>query len=412
MWRLFILILIFFTIDFFAFQSFRSVFKGKWLYIIFILISVGTIGNLFYQFSTLNRSATGFTMGVKVALAIFSVVYLAKVFLALFMFGEDIFRFFKSIFNLITEQRTASGSYIPSRRKFIGQLALGVASIPFAASIYGIIKGKYNYKVIKHTLAFKDLPEAFDGYQITQISDMHCGSFDNPEKIAYGIDLINQQQSDLILFTGDMVNNVADEMLPWMDTFSKLNAKDGMFSVLGNHDYGDYRSWPSKEAKAENLQKLIDRQEQIGFKVLKNESAFIEKNNQRIAIQGVENWGVGGFKKAGDLEKTVEHVNADDFKILMSHDPSHWEAEVVDHKFKHHLTLSGHTHGMQFGIEIPGWFKWSPIKWRYKQWAGIYEQKEQYINVNRGFGFLAFPGRIGIWPEITVITLKRESATA
>ena len=411
MWRLLVLILVFFVIDFFAIQSFKSVFKGKWLYIVYIVVSILVVGNLIYQFATFNRGATGFTFGVKLALAIFSVVYLTKLFLALFMFGEDIFRVLKSLYNLITEQKTASGSYIPSRRKFIGQLALGVASIPFAASIYGVIRGKYNYKVIKHTLTFKDLPEAFDGYQITQISDLHCGSFDNAEKIAYGVDLINQQESDLILFTGDMVSNVADEMLPWMDTFSKLKAKDGMFSVLGNHDYGDYKYWSTSDAKAKNLQKLIDQQEQLGFKVLKNESAFIEKNNQRIAIQGVENWGAGGFKKAGDLEKTVKNVDSNDFKILMSHDPSHWEAQVVDHKYHHHLTLSGHTHGMQFGIEIPGWFKWSPIKWRYKQWAGIYKQKGQYINVNRGFGFLAFPGRIGIWPEVTVITLKKGDNT-
>ncbi|MGB2403858.1 MAG: metallophosphoesterase, partial [Flavobacteriaceae bacterium] len=181
----------------------------------------------------------------------------------------------------------------------------------------------------------------------------------------------------------------------------------GKFSVLGNHDYGDYVAWPSKEAKQKNLKQLLDYQKQMGFRVLLNETAFLDKAGERIALIGVENWGKGGFKKAGNLETSVQKVNKEDFKILLSHDPSHWEAKVLPHPFHFQITLSGHTHGMQFGIEIPGWFKWSPVKWRYKQWAGLYQEKQQWLNVNRGFGFLGYPGRVGIWPEITVITLKR-----
>ena len=296
---------------------------------------------------------------------------------------------------------------IPSRRRFISALALGIAALPFGALLYGMFRGKYRYKVLEYVLTFEDLPEAFDGYKISQISDIHSGSFDNAEKIAYGIDLINQQQSDVLFFTGDLVNNTASEMEPWMSAFSKLKAKDGVFSVLGNHDYGDYVSWTSPEAKEANLNRLKEIQQEMGFKLLLNEHKYIERNGEKIAIVGVENWGKGGFKKAGDLNKAIAEIKENDFKILLSHDPSHWEAEVIPHAQHFHLTLSGHTHGMQFGIEIPGWIKWSPVKWRYKQWAGIYKELGQYINVNRGFGFLGYPGRVGIWPEITVITLKK-----
>ena len=253
---------------------------------------------------------------------------------------------------------------------------------------------------------FEDLPEAFEGYQITQISDIHSGSFDNKDKIEYAVNLVNEQGSDVILFTGDLVNSRSEEMRPWKSTFSKLKAVDGIFSVLGNHDYGDYTRWSTEKDKAENFQEMLDIQKEMGFDLLRNESRFIQKDNDRLAIIGVENWGKG-FKQKGDLELASTAVNPTDFKILLSHDPSHWQYEVVKHPIHYHLTLSGHTHGMQFGIEIPGVLKWSPIKWRYKYWAGIYEKAGQFINVNRGFGFLAFPGRVGIWPEISVITLKK-----
>lgn len=251
------------------------------------------------------------------------------------------------------------------------------------------------------------MPDAFDGFRITQISDIHSGSFDNPEKINYAIDLINEQEADMILFTGDIVNTHATEMHPWLDTFNRIKEyKYGKFSVLGNHDYGEYVTWPSEKEKDENFQAIKKLYGQIGFKLLLNEHTFIQKGEDKIALIGVENWGKN-FKMAGDLNKASQQVAQDDFKVLMSHDPSHWEYEIKNHPKNFHLTLSGHTHGMQFGIEIPGYFKWSLAEYIYKQWAGLYENVGRYVYVNRGFGFHAYPGRVGIMPEITVIELKK-----
>ncbi len=354
----------------------------------------------------------GFSHSHGYAFAFLATILVPKLLLLIIMFGEDMGRIISYAYQSVVNSSADKSVSLPNRRRFISQLALGLAAIPFASFLYGISRGKYNFRVLNYTLHFDDLPEAFDGYKITQISDIHSGSFDNLNKVDYAIDLINSQGADLLLFTGDMVNNKAEEMHPYMDMFKRLQAKDGMFSVLGNHDYGDYIRWESDDAKAKNLDDLKSIQKEIGFDLLLNDSRIIEKSGERIAVVGVENWGKGGFKKAGDLAKAVESIKSDDFKILLSHDPSHWDAEVVKHDYHFHLTLSGHTHGMQFGIEIPGLFKWSPVKWRYKQWAGIYEHLGQFINVNRGFGYLAFPGRVGIWPEITVIELKRGANAA
>jgi len=404
--RWIIFLAIFGAIDFYAFQAFKTAVKSSWLHYIYWVVNLLVICNLAFRFYGLDRSDFSHSHGY--AIAFFITLLLPKIILLVFMFGEDVIRWFSYGFN--NDIRTTFNSQsLTSRRRFISQIALGIAAIPFASILYGIYKGKYNFKVLKYTLHFEDLPEAFDGYKITQFSDVHSGSFDNPKKVEYAIDLINEQQSNVILFTGDLVNDKAEEMDPYMSMFKKLEADDGMFSVLGNHDYGDYFKWESDAAKAQNFNNLKEVQKEIGFDLLLNENRFIEKSNQRIALIGVENWGTGGFKKAGDLKKASSEVDKNDFKILMSHDPSHWEAEVVNDDYQYHLTLSGHTHGMQFGIEIPGWIKWSPVKWRYKQWAGIYEKLGQFINVNRGFGYLAFPGRVGIWPEITVIELKKGS---
>lgn len=404
-WVLFIAFYL--LIDFYAYQAFKTTFKNKWLHALYWLLTLIVLSNFVYQLVTFNRSV-GLTTTVNNAIGFFLSLFVPKLLIVLFLFGEDIIRVPQAMYRWATEG-AGSGSYLPSRRKFVSQLALGLAAVPFVSLLYGMYQGKYNYKVLKYALEFDDLPDAFDGFQITQISDIHSGSFDNKKKIEYGIDLINEQDSDLILFTGDMVNNRADEMAPWLESFKKLKAKGGMYSVLGNHDYGDYIDWESEQAKSDNLEKLKSIQNEIGFDLLRNEHRFIERNGERIALVGVENWGAGGFKKAGDLQAASKEVSLADFKILMSHDPSHWEQEVKQDEKHFHLTLSGHTHGMQFGIEIPGWIKWSPVKWRYKHWAGIYQEAGRFINVNRGFGFLAYPGRVGIWPEITVITLKKRN---
>ena len=408
MMRWIILFLVYGAIDFYAFQAFKTTVKTPLFQWMYWILTALVLGNLIYQFYGIERKDFG--LSHSYAVAFFIALLIPKLFPFLIMLIEDLFRVIIAGYWYFAE--SGSQNYFPSRRKFISQIALGIAAIPFASILYGITKGKYNFKVLKYTIHFEDLPEAFDGYQITQISDIHSGSFDNYDKVAYAVDLINEQKSDVILFTGDMVNNEAKEMLPYADLFSKLSAKDGMFSVLGNHDYGDYIPWNSEAEKEQNLEELKTIQKQIGFDLLLNESRYLEKDGQRLAILGVENWGAGGFKKAGDLQKASANISQDDFKILLSHDPTHWQFEVLPHDHHYHLTLSGHTHGMQFGIEIPGWIKWSPAKWRYRYWAGVYEEKGQYINVNRGFGYLAFPGRVGIWPEISVIQLKKGSNSA
>ena len=401
-------IFIYSLIDLYAFQALRTISKNNWIAGIYFLISISVIASLFYLLN--SSGSSNFMQPPKnYVFGIFLVIFIPKLLIIIFMFGEDVMRFFTGLFYKISDGE--SDFHLPSRRKFISTLALGIAAIPFTSLLYGMIKGRYNFKVLQYELEFDDLPEAFDGYTITQISDIHSGSFDNHEKIKYAVDLINKQQSDSILFTGDLVNNVAEEMDDWKDLFSTLKAKDGVFSILGNHDYGDYVKWENETDKTKNLDNLIKLQSEMGWNLLLNENRFIEKDNQRIAIIGVENWGENGFKQAGDLDLACDGIHQNDFKILMSHDPSHWKSKVKYDDRNFHLTLSGHTHGMQFGIEIPGWFKWSPIKYRYENWAGIYEEQGRFINVNRGFGYLGYPGRVGIWPEISVIKLKKKRNT-
>jgi predicted MPP superfamily phosphohydrolase len=388
----------------YSFQAIKTLTSAKWIWMVYILIVLLIIGNLllhtlYFERTPQTEPRLMYAIGFFISLFVFQAV------LTLVLLAEDVIRIPQAIYHFFT-RIPGEVQFMPARRVLISKIALGLAALPFTSLLYGMYRGKYNYKVLAYELEYEDLPEAFDGFTITQISDIHSGSFDNPEKVAYGIDLINQQQSDLVLFTGDLVNNKAAEIKPWIPYFSKISAPHGIYSVLGNHDYGDYTRWETEELKSKNLESLFQSQKEMGWKLLLNEADFIEKKGARLAIVGVENWG-NGFKQAGDLDRALAKVEEKDFKILLSHDPSHWEAKVLPHPYKVHLTLSGHTHGMQFGIEIPGWIKWSPVKWRYKQWAGIYEASNQKLNVNRGFGYLAYPGRVGMWPEISVITLKR-----
>lgn len=401
--RLFFLGVVLFVIELYAYQAIKTLIKLKWVLISYQLISLLVFVFILYSFTQFDRSVgqtkqTMFTMGLLL------VVYLPKIVMAIVLLGEDVFRLAEGSIKYFIDNNSKA-AFLPSRRKFISQIGLGLAAVPFISLIYGIFEGKYNYKVIKQPIYFADLPDAFNGFTITHISDVHSGSFDNPEKISHAIDLINEQHSDLILFTGDIVNTHAKEMYPWIETFNKIKEhKYGKYSVLGNHDYGEYVTWPSQAAKNENFENIKKLYGQIGFSLLLNEHTFVEKDGARIAIVGVENWG-HNFKQAGDLNKASQHLTKEDFKILMSHDPSHWD-QIVQHDDKHfQLTLSGHTHGMQFGVEIPGYFKWSLAQYVYKQWAGLYENIGRFVYVNRGFGFHAYPGRVGIMPEITVIQL-------
>lgn len=392
-----------FVLEFYVYQAIKTITRNKIIKWVWLLIGIGIYLNFLYVIFTTPRSA-GQTKEFQMAAGMMITILIPKVFILIVLFGEDVVRWIQKIISWIGSNPTKP---LAGRRKFISQLALGLAAIPFASFLYGIIQGRYNYKVLKYQLSFDDLPDAFDGFTITQISDIHSGSFTNKEKIQYGVDMINDQNSDLLLFTGDIVNNKASEMDDWIDMFGALNAPYGKYSVLGNHDYGDYSDWPTEEAKKANFQAVKDLHPKMGFELLCNESRHIEKDGQKITLVGVENWGKGGFQKKGDLKLAASGVKQEDFKVLMSHDPSHWDAQVKENDFHYHLTLSGHTHGLQMGIEIPGWIKWSPSKYVYRQWAGLYEEFGRYINVNRGFGYHAFPGRVGIWPEITVIELKK-----
>ncbi len=393
---------IIFVLEYYAYQAIKTITKNRIIKWVWLLTGIGIYLNFLYVIFTTPRSV-GQTTEFQMAVGMMITILIPKVFVLVVLFGEDVIRWIQKLVSWISSNPTQP---IPGRRKFISQIALGLAAIPFASFLYGIIQGRYNYKVLKYQLAFKDLPDAFDGFTITQISDIHSGSFTNKEKIQYGVDMINQQESDLLLFTGDIVNNKASEMDNWLDIFSALKAPFGKYAILGNHDYAEYIRGISEEEKEQQFEEIKNIHPKIGFDLLCNENRYIEKDGQKIALIGVENWGKN-FKQAGDLSKASKGISKEDFKILMSHDPSHWDAEVKQADLNYHLTLSGHTHGLQMGIEIPGWIKWSPSKYVYRQWAGLYEEYGRYINVNRGFGYHAFPGRVGIWPEITVIELKK-----
>lgn len=399
------LCLILLIVEIYAFQALRTLVKPKWMLVAYQVISLLVLVFIVYSFMQFDRTV-GQTRQTMLTTGLMLLVYVPKMILALVLLGEDIFRIGAGSVNYFAYYDNTT-DFLASRRKFISQVGLGLAAVPFLSLIYGVTIGKYNYKVIKQRIFYADLPDAFDGFKITHISDIHSGSFDNPDKINYAIDLINEQNSDMILFTGDIVNTDAREMHPWIDTFNRIQKHEfGKFSVLGNHDYGEYVTWPSEREKEDNFQAIKDLHGQIDFKLLLNENTLIKKGTDKIALVGVENWG-NNFRKAGDINLASADLAKEDFKILMSHDPSHWEYEVKNHEKHFHLTLSGHTHGMQFGIEIPGYIKWSLAQYVYKQWAGLYENMGRYVYVNRGFGFHAYPGRVGIMPEITVIELKK-----
>ena len=413
MTRIFLTLAIWLFLDWYAFQGLRTL-SSRWSNVTANIVHWTFWGVdllilsviLYYSFSGKFSNGPGRQVGWILGALMISLV--PKLLVTGILFIEDITRSFYALYCLTQKVLGSAGSthFFPERRKVISQLAFGLASIPFFGMLYGAVKGKYDYRVHRVRLRYKDLPNAFNGFTITQLSDIHCGSFDDSKAVMRGIELANAQQSDLLVFTGDFVNTKADELDEWFDHFKLLHAPMGKFSILGNHDYGDYIEWPNIQAKQANMDKLQQLQRDMGFRLLLNEHIRIEKDGQSIILAGVENWGKRGFVKHGDLTKTIREVNNDDFTILLSHDPSHWEAVTLKEEKHIHLTLSGHTHGMQFGVEIPG-FKWSPSKYLYPQWAGLYTQNDRHLYVNRGFGFLGFPGRVGILPEITVIELHK-----
>ncbi|MFO7864817.1 MAG: metallophosphoesterase [Salinivirgaceae bacterium] len=296
-----------------------------------------------------------------------------------------------------------------TRAKFLSQIGIIMATAPFVTLLFGVLKGRFAFYTHHVKLSFPNLPEAFDGLRIVQISDLHLGSFGtNRKPLKEAVELINAENPDIVLFTGDLVNNFAGEIRNWEEVFGQLKAGIGKYAILGNHDYGDYSTWPSQQRKEANFKSILSGYRRLGFKLLRNESVTLEKGGQKIAISGVENWGHPPFPQYGDLEKTWNKVGDAPFKILMSHDPDHWDAEVVGKK-NYDITLAGHTHGMQFGVAL-GNFNWSPAQYKFKRWAGLYQVGKQLLYVNRGLGYLGMPARVGMPPEITVFKLKRDSA--
>jgi predicted MPP superfamily phosphohydrolase len=381
------ILLLWMIIDIYFFSAVETLTSNTFLYLAYWMFDIFLAGAILYG------AMAGKTKLISWLMAPVLLSFIPKLLGSTILVLEDITRAFRGF---------------PPRSYAVSEFILILAVLLFGLLLFGITRGRHYYKVHRETLYFDDLPETFDGFTITQISDVHSGSFSDKEGVQKGLDLVNAQQSDMILFTGDLVNNRANEMDPWISAFAELEAPYGKYSVLGNHDYGDYMRWESKAAQQANLDRLKEVHQEIGFRLLLNEAMPIKKDEQFFALIGVENWGKGGFHKYGDLKKATAGVPDDAFKVLMSHDPSHWDAVTLDHHQPVHLTLSGHTHGMQFGFELFG-FKWSPIKYIYKQWAGLYEKSGLYLYVNRGFGFLGLKGRVGIWPEISVLTLKRRS---
>jgi predicted MPP superfamily phosphohydrolase len=342
---------------------------------------------------------------------IFAVIiglFFAKLIGAIFFLIDDIRRLIQwvagKLFFSNTEGEALQKGEKISRSVFLSWVGMIAGGGLFGSLLYGF-GNKYRYHIKRIPLVFDNLPASFKGLKIVQVSDIHSGSFTDKKAVIHGVDMIMKEKPDLILFTGDLVNNTSEEMSDYMDVFNKLNAPMGVYSTLGNHDYGDYTHWNSLEEKVANLERLKHIHGELGWRLLMNEHVALEKGEDKIALIGVENWSAkASFKKYGDLKKAYEGSAAYPFKILMSHDPSHWDAEVRRSYTDIDLMLSGHTHGMQFGIEIPG-FKWSPVQYVYKQWAGLYQEGAQKLYVNRGYGFIGYPGRVGILPEITVFEL-------
>lgn len=402
-------------IDLLVFFQLRSVLKIKkrllhsaffWFYWI---MSLGLLTGILISFSAYQREPEDMRLFQQIMSynAVFITVFVFKLVFALFSLIALFAEWFAALWSRSQQTSAVSRKARPiSRGDFIRKTGMLVSMIPVIGIIHGIGWGRFNFTLHRHRIQIPDLPPAFDGFKIVQLSDAHLGSLaGQQERLAQVFDQINDLNPDVLVFTGDMVNNFAHEISGWVPVWKKLKAPYGKFSVLGNHDYGNYSSWPSDNARRKNLQEIIRQEREMGFDLLLNESRVIEKDGEQLTFIGVENWGSPPFPQYGDLQKAMDQTDTTGVHILLSHDPDHFEHQVkgltgVD------LTLSGHTHGFQFGIEI-GKLKLSPVQLKYKRWAGLYQEGDQYLYVNRGLGYLAFPGRVGIWPEITLLELVR-----
>lgn len=413
--RFLIVISIIVLVDFYFFQSLKTIAaswsdsKRIWASRIYWGITVS--GGLFVIFSliTYKNPIINRTVGLYI-FCFYMVLLISKIIGSLPLMLEDIVRGIKlliAFFNKGTIVKEAAGGM--TRGKFISYSALTLAAIPFGTMIYGMLKTAFDFKILKSKVPIANLPSSFEGLKIVQISDIHSGSFLSNLHFKNAVKLIMQEKPDVIFFTGDLVNDRSDEAEPFKKIWKELNAPFGVYSILGNHDYGDYVIWDTPEEKQANLERLFEIHKEMGWNLLLNEHRILEKNGEKIGLIGVENWGAAlRFPRKGDMEKAQTGMEEVPVKILLSHDPSHWDAKILKEHPDVDLTLSGHTHGFQFGIEIPG-FKWSPSQYVYPQWAGLYTQGKQHLYVNRGLGFLGYLGRVGIRPEITVLELTSQA---
>ncbi len=382
----------------YRFTKKKSVIYSYLLLVVTIVVSL----ILYYKGLDKSKGQTSESMHIMALLLLF---LLPKIIFTVVLFFEDVFRAIRWSGNKYIFKKEIKNE----RSRLLTNSSLILAAFLTITIVYGVVVGKYNYKIKEETVLFQDLPTGFDGLRVLQISDLHVGSWDNKEAVQKGIDLINRQDYDLLLFTGDFVNTLATEADPWIPMLQQIKTpKYGKYAVLGNHDYGEYIHWDTEAAKQANFSAIKDNIQKSGFTLLTNQNVPLVSKTDTLYLLGVENWGTN-FKKAGDLAKTTEGVPEKGFKIVMTHDPSHWDAEIVGHRQNYQLTLSGHTHGMQFGFNIPNVMEWSPAEYIYPEWGGLYQKDKQYIYVNRGFGFHAYSGRIGIWPEITLLHLKKSN---
>ena len=399
-------------LDFYVFQAIKTVSQfavHKTRLVIFITYWVISVAALLVFILLPFLNLDNFSRGLRsTVFALIVAIFFAKLAAAVFLLVDDIRRGVQwvagKLFFSNTEGEQLQENETISRSIFLSWVGMAAGGGILGSLVYGF-SNKYDYHVRRLPLQFNSLPQAFKNLRIVQISDIHCGSFSNKHAVQKGVEKVLKLNPDLILFTGDLVNNKAEEMHNYMDVFNQLKAPMGVYSTLGNHDYGDYEQWESLTKKVENLERLKQIHGELGWKLLMNEHVVFDRNGDQLALIGIENWSAKArFPKYGKLPMAYAGTENIPFKILMSHDPSHWDAEVRPDYSDIDLMLAGHTHGMQFGVELP-WFKWSPVQYIYKQWAGLYEEQHQKLYVNRGFGFIGYPGRVGILPEITLIEL-------
>lgn len=390
---------ILFLIDYYVFNAYRVHFEKKHVFkIAYLLSTVFFIGVIVFTVIRFQSEMVNSTLVINLITGLALSFFFFKFQSAQFFLFEDIVRLVRKIIS--------SNSAFPQRSRFYFYIVGSISTVVFFFFIYGITYGKYHYKLRQVVIESEKIPSSFNGFKIVHISDIHAGTFDSKSGVLKGVQMINEQNADLVLFTGDMVNSHSQEVVPYIDIFKQIKANYGKYSILGNHDYSLYARNLDSSQKINDVKKLIAYSEQMGFRMLLNANDIITIDGESIAIAGVENWGLPPFPQFGDLKKATKNIRDGVFTVLMSHDPSHWDAEVKMFEKDIDLTLSGHTHGMQFGIYLP-WFKWSLVQFKYKKWAGLFTENNKHMYVNVGFGFIGFPGRAGMRPEITLITLKK-----